>query len=198
MRRAYCQVEVVGLAFDLETFLFRAVSLPLPSLTYIPISRAISNYGDAPFVGFPSFMSRFHQTVWLFITLSVIYAFPSQRELNEQQSLRLGSDLKEPFWRNVTTRQKCSVKTTRVRPLWHKSSSQLQQRNPDAVSIHVDPSHLWAWTPIKLGGLSALLLDSRGTTDMDAVKVQQLGVMLDIGSTQLYFLPSIPTRSNII
>lgn len=137
-----------------KTFLFRAVSLPLPKHIYIFISQAISSYGDAPFVAFPGFMIRFHQTLSLFITVSVIYAFPSQRELSEQQLLHLGSDSKEPPWRNTTTRHTCSIETARVRPLWHKSSSQLQQRNPDAVSIHVDPNHLWAWTPIKLGGQS--------------------------------------------
>ena len=139
-----------------KTFLFRAVSLlSLPNHIYILISRAISNDGDASFIGFPGFMSRFHRIFWLFIAVSV-YAFPSQRELSEQQSLRLGPYAKQPLWHNATAKQRCSIKTERVRPLWHKSSSQLQRRNPDAVSIHVDPNHLWAWTPIKLGGLSAL------------------------------------------
>ena len=129
---------------------------PFPRIIFIFSSLATCNHGDAPFVHSSTFMIRFCHTLWLFITVSFIYAFPSQRELSEQHTLRLGSYLKEPPWRNTTTRQRCSLKTERVRPLWHKSSSQLQQRNPDAVSIHVDPNHLWAWTPIKLGGLSAL------------------------------------------
>ena len=37
------------------------------------------------------------------------------------------------------------------------------------------------------------LSSPRHTTNIKTIKVQQLGVMLDIGSTQLYFLPSIPT-----
>ena len=36
-------------------------------------------------------------------------------------------------------------------------------------------------------------LDPDHPTDLNAVAVQQLGVMLDIGSTQLYFLPAVPT-----
>ncbi|KAG7004610.1 hypothetical protein G7Y79_00024g055600 [Physcia stellaris] len=116
-------------------------------------------------------MSLTFRVLWLLISISVTHAYPNQRNVLQQPTFHIEKDPRKPLWRNVTSQQVFSLKTNRIRTQWHDNLSLLKRGAPDAVSIHVDPHHLFAWTPIKLG-------------------VQQLGLMLDIGSTQFWVFAS--------
>lgn len=103
-------------------------------------------------------MSISFQVLWLLISIVFALAYPNQKKVLQQPALqptfRIENDPKKPLWHNVTSQQVFSLKTNRIRTQWHDSPSLLQRRAPDAVSIHVDPHHLFAWTPLKLGGQS--------------------------------------------
>lgn len=45
-----------------------------------------------------------------------------------------------------------SLKTERPISTRYKGRSLVRRTNGDAVSIHVDANHMFAWTPVTLGG----------------------------------------------
>lgn len=112
------------------------------------------------------FMNPLCRAFWLSIAFSIAHAKSIPRSAPGSQTF--------------------SLETTRQRPLWRNSTSRLHRRNPDAVSIHADANHNYAWTPIQLGGRSTHYFVNVSSNQLTEYTVQNLGVMLDIGSTQLY------------
>ena len=97
-------------------------------------------------------MSLTFRVLWLLISIFLTHAYPEQRKVLQQPTFHIEKDPRKPLWRNVTSQQVFSLKTNRIRTQWHDNLSLLKRGAPDAVSIHVDPHHLFAWTPMKLGG----------------------------------------------
>lgn len=99
-------------------------------------------------------MSRLYQILWVLITISIALSLPNHKVAREQQVFSITTTkLSE---RTPLGRQSLKVENGQQRPMWRNTTSQLFRRNPDAISLHVDPDHQFAWTPIQLGGLSAL------------------------------------------
>jgi len=78
-------------------------------------------------------MGRLLRAVLFLFPFAIASATPNRQAPHKRQTFSLQSNRKEPLWRNATSR--------------------LGRRDaPDAVSMHVDPNHISAWSPIQLGG----------------------------------------------
>ncbi len=78
-------------------------------------------------------MGRLLQAISLLFSFAIASAISNRQAAHKQRTFSLQTNRKTLLWRNATSR--------------------LGRRNaPDAASMHVDPNHISAWSPIKLGG----------------------------------------------
>ena len=103
----------------------------------------VSNFGVFAFIIVSHLlfvMARLLQVISLLSSFAIAFAIPNRKVPYKERTF--------------------SLQTNRKGPLGSNATSQLGRRNAsDAVSMHVDPSHVSAWSPIQLGG-SYFRLDS--------------------------------------
>ena len=131
-------------------------------------------------------MGRFHGVKLLILFPVLVFAFPAT---NVKQTFDPISQREVPS-HNVPSQLGRSISIKSYPAPFHSNGpQQLDRRNSDASSFRAKPSSNFAWTPIKLGGWSfhgSFLLDQSLT--QSRLEGQSLGVLLDIGSAELYVL----------
>ena len=98
-------------------------------------------------------MNWIYQTIWAFIAFTNAFAKPHPKPEQGQKIFRIKTTKSNQ--RTPSGRQAFKIQNDKKAPLWHNTTSKLYRRDPDAISLHVDANHMFAWTPIQLGGLFA-------------------------------------------